>query len=302
LGKAYTYLRWMFPYAGQADIYRAVLKDVQLLRSLRNEIKDLAYSILGGRAQALDHLFEASASAAYYSLSTLRGGPTLGEEYTDIMPLNSSFGCLSGSQKIALVACQVLGPLIYNHLRDHTQLRPPQPNPVLNAATTLWNNLLGLVKGSALMQLERVHLMLFFLFGTYLQLSYRAAGVRYIFLRKLSQARPGYQILGVLMFIQFGIGAMLAVKHHLARQRPLIRDEGDEGLEIIAAEEEEDSNASCGLCFCSRTSPTVTECGHLFCWQCIGLCLTNKPECPMCRQPCALSSLVRLNNYKKAVA
>jgi len=291
----------MFPYAGQPDIYRAVLKDVHLLRNLRNEIKDLAYSFLGGRAQNFEHLFEATASAAYYGLTTLRGGPTLGEEYTDIIPLTTSFAFPSFPQKMVLVAGQVLGPLLYNHLREHAHPRAPHPRPLLNAVTMVWNRFLGLVKGSGLMQLERFHLMLFFLFGAYLQLSYRAAGVRYLFLRKLSQERAGYQTLGVLMLIQFVLGGFLAAKLYLKERLKPPREERGEGLQIIAAaEDEEDPNASCGLCFCARTNPTVTECGHLFCWQCIGLCLTNKPECPMCRQPCALSSLVRLNNYRKS--
>lgn len=291
----------MFRYAGQPDIYRAVLKDVHLLRKLRNETKDLAYSILGGRAQDLEHLFEAFSSAIYYSLTTLQGGPTLGEEYTDILPVTHSLGFPSLSQKIVLVACQVLGPLLYTHLRENSHPRAAHPHPLLNVPIALWNRFLALVKGNAWMQLERVHLMLFFLFGAYLQLSYRLAGVRYLFLRKLAQPRPGYQILGVLMLLQLGVSSCLAAKHYLAERQKKLRDERKEGgLEIISAEEdEEDPNANCGLCFCPRTFPTVTDCGHLFCWDCIGQCLTNKPECPMCRQPCLASSLVRLNNYRK---
>jgi len=191
--------------------------------------------------------------------------------------------------------------IAYLWLRDHAHTRAPNPGRWFAGLTALWNRFLGFVKGASLMQLERFHLMLFFLFGSYLQFSHRLAGVRYLFLRKLSQERPGYQVLGVLMLFQFVLGSVLAVKHYISERRKSARPEGKEGeIQIIASDEdEEDPNANCGLCFCPRSFPTVTECGHLFCWHCICECLTNKPECPMCRQPCAVSALVRLNNYRK---
>ena len=66
------------------------------------------------------------------------------------------------------------------------------------------------------------------------------------------------------------------------------------------SESDSDSEESpnCTLCLCPRTFPTSTVCGHTFCWECISACLTTKPECPLCRQPCALNTLLCLANYK----
>lgn len=41
----------------------------------------------------------------------------------------------------------------------------------------------------------------------------------------------------------------------------------------------------CTLCLEEMRDPSVTTCGHMFCWQCIGDWCREKPECPLCRQP-----------------
>ena len=40
----------------------------------------------------------------------------------------------------------------------------------------------------------------------------------------------------------------------------------------------------CTLCLEEMRDPSVTTCGHVFCWTCIGDWVREKPECPLCRQ------------------
>lgn len=40
----------------------------------------------------------------------------------------------------------------------------------------------------------------------------------------------------------------------------------------------------CTLCLEELKDPSVTTCGHVFCWSCIADWITEKPECPLCRQ------------------
>ena len=40
----------------------------------------------------------------------------------------------------------------------------------------------------------------------------------------------------------------------------------------------------CTLCLEGLKDPSVTTCGHVFCWTCIGDWVKEKPECPLCRQ------------------
>jgi len=60
--------------------------------------------------------------------------------------------------------------------------------------------------------------------------------------------------------------------------------------------EEDDEKGLCVICFEKQKDTVLLECAH----RCICFnCSSKIKECPMCRQPCAVSALVRLNNYRK---
>jgi peroxin-10 len=50
----------------------------------------------------------------------------------------------------------------------------------------------------------------------------------------------------------------------------------------------------CTLCLEPMKDPSVTTCGHVFCWECIGGWCREKPECPLCRQMCMVQHVLPL--------
>jgi peroxin-10 len=50
----------------------------------------------------------------------------------------------------------------------------------------------------------------------------------------------------------------------------------------------------CTLCLEPMKDPSVTTCGHCFCWTCIGDWVREKPECPLCRQMCLVQHILPL--------
>lgn len=50
----------------------------------------------------------------------------------------------------------------------------------------------------------------------------------------------------------------------------------------------------CTLCLEEMKDPSVTTCGHMFCWNCIGDWCREKPECPLCRQACLAQHILPL--------
>ena len=44
---------------------------------------------------------------------------------------------------------------------------------------------------------------------------------------------------------------------------------------------EEDDN--CIICFDKLENPALTPCGHLFCHECLQMCIHSKPQCPVCK-------------------
>ncbi|PVH94057.1 peroxisome assembly protein 10 [Periconia macrospinosa] len=53
-------------------------------------------------------------------------------------------------------------------------------------------------------------------------------------------------------------------------------------------------NRKCTLCLEGMKDPSVTTCGHVFCWACISDWAREKPECPLCRQSCLVQHVLPL--------
>ncbi|KAF1998006.1 hypothetical protein P154DRAFT_524326 [Amniculicola lignicola CBS 123094] len=55
-----------------------------------------------------------------------------------------------------------------------------------------------------------------------------------------------------------------------------------------------ENNRKCTLCLEEMKDPSVTTCGHVFCWTCISDWAREKPECPLCRQNCLVQHVLPL--------
>ncbi len=50
----------------------------------------------------------------------------------------------------------------------------------------------------------------------------------------------------------------------------------------------------CTLCLEELKDPAATQCGHVFCWVCIGDWVREKPECPLCRREALVQHILPL--------
>lgn len=50
----------------------------------------------------------------------------------------------------------------------------------------------------------------------------------------------------------------------------------------------------CTLCLDGLRDPAATQCGHVFCWGCIGDWVREKPECPLCRREAMVQHILPL--------
>ena len=57
-------------------------------------------------------------------------------------------------------------------------------------------------------------------------------------------------------------------------------------------------NENCAICMDELSNPTITKCGHIYCYECIHLCLSNKKLCPLCKKELNLKDLIIINSKK----
>ena len=57
-------------------------------------------------------------------------------------------------------------------------------------------------------------------------------------------------------------------------------------------------NESCSICMDNIEIPTITKCGHIYCFECIKLCLSSKKICPLCKKDITNKDLIIINSPK----
>lgn len=172
----------------------------------------------------------------------------------------------------------------------------------------------------------------FYFSGSYYHLAKRFWGLRYVFTKKLeeNEQRVGYEVLGVLLVLQIAVQGILHVRKVTASFKQDDQEAESELVESTAKRDDdsiifsiqnppslpnlpastprydlsEDSDAvpwippgqqsKCTLCLESFKDPSVTTCGHVFCWTCVRDWVREKPECPLCRQDVILSKVLPL--------
>jgi peroxin-10 len=120
-----------------------------------------------------------------------------------------------------------------------------------------------------------LHRVLFYWDGKYPELIRRILSLRYIY----HPRRPPISNDGWL----YATLAMVALPVTMYKLVTRLREEQDT--------EEGEPSQKCSLCLEKRKDATITNCGHLFCWQCIFGWLKMREECPLCRNECKLAQL-----------
>ncbi|KAJ5818001.1 Zinc finger RING-type [Penicillium robsamsonii] len=169
----------------------------------------------------------------------------------------------------------------------------------------------------------------FYFTGSYYHLSKRLWRLRYVFTKKIddNEQRIGYEVLGVLLVLQIAVQGFLHARKlgaslnedesqsvdagHSSSQggTVLTSIQNPSAIPLLPAsvplyDLEEDPSAvawipegqqrKCTLCLEMFKDPSVTTCGHVFCWICVRDWVREKPECPLCRQEVLLSKVLPL--------
>lgn len=223
-----------YPPASAPDIIRSNQKDAYFQSLLSTHLASTFRSLYGARAT---HAYTAElttlADFLYLALTTLVGNRTLGEEYCDIVQVEDGIGGLGLSgpglpgrlpalaRRAGYVVSVVGAPYLLSRLLPplRRRLRAKLEAVVARARRSGAPTSRTLrVQEYALANLDTltstapvfaVSLATFYFTGAYYHLSKRLWGLRYVFSRELgaSEARAGYEVLGVLLVAQLAVQA-----------------------------------------------------------------------------------------------
>ena len=87
--------------------------------------------------------------------------------------------------------------------------------------------------------------------------------------------------------------------HMLKKQYETIVTESKYMLNILEKmKTEEIIEDNCAICLDSIVQPALTSCGHLFCYNCLKMCLDNKKLCPLCKTNLEGKDIMVVNKKK----
>lgn len=365
--------RFTYPFATSPDIIRSHQKDAYFSGVLLDQLSTLLRKLYGARfAHTYISETRVVGEILYLALTTAIGNRTLGEEYCDIVQVESESGRLPALGRRAgyILSC-ILGPYflgkalpklrrrvrakleanLRRYGRSHMKAQQEGGKQVgrplgMRVQNYILENLDTITSPSPVYALS---LATFYFSGSYYHLSKRIWGLRYIFTRQVQEtdARIGYEVLGVLLVLQMAVqgylhlhgtmtsadsstalpvgtsalvggGAEVSLDpnaysannallfdassppvaassdlqkwtHTPANDKPKYELDNEETMGWIGG-----GNRKCTLCLEEMKDPSVTTCGHVFCWTCIGDWAREKPECPLCRQSCLVQHVLPL--------
>ncbi|CAE7218404.1 unnamed protein product [Rhizoctonia solani] len=181
------------PPATQAQIIRSNQKDLQHVTQLREQISDVARNYLGSRwLHRREAELELAINVLYSTVTSLRATQTLGEEYVGMWAYDSATRLLPSRK---LRAALILLPTLPSYISSKLNSRAPGSSSL----HTYLRALPAIVETAV-----EVNLALFYLTGTYYNLTKRVLGVRHIsnMLPDPNARPPSYSFLGILMCIR----------------------------------------------------------------------------------------------------
>lgn len=229
-------LSFKYPFATAPDIIRAYQKDIYFQEVLFNHISSILRSLRGAHViHAYVSQIKVFSEALYLGLTTFIGNQTLGEEYCNILQVEADTSKLPTVERRAgYILASTLVPFmltkflpkfrsrIRRKLESRLEWLEKNKKSNLGSRRILAYILEHLSVITSPSSFHVITLTLFYFSGAYYEFSKRLWGLRYIFTKRVapSEARDGYEVLGVLLLLQMLVKIWIHVHNTLGAISP----------------------------------------------------------------------------------
>lgn len=177
------------------------------------------------------------------------------------------------------------------NVQDSSEIREEAKDKILNTLALL-RRIVPFVVAA--------HKVVFYFTSNKYQISKRLTNINYILIRnwlQTSHSLYGYRILGLITIFQLLITFSITLYNYVTSLKVEPAKDKKSNISTREPQEESSSESTCVLCLGPRQYSSLTTCGHIFCWECIHGWLSERDECPTCREHVKKSNVVLLRNF-----
>lgn len=268
------------------QIIQCIQKDEVFINTLNESVNDCLKNLIGIR-RWIQHqnLISGCNKFLYYFLTTVLGNQTLGEEYCNLILVTPSLSIPSLNKRLLLSLSYSFDTLLIDksiwllsrillqyYSCDFTQLK---------SSFELFLDLF-----------RKLNICSSFFNGTYIDLAKYILSIKYLSVnqRKATNLNDvSLKIVGYLSIIEIILSLVVHFKLMNKSQKNSSNTPEQNSVSVS-------SNQKCLLCFSCISEPTLTECGHVFCWHCLLEWLSYKQQCPLCKHDIRNNRVIYLHN------
>ena len=227
---------YQFPPAAPSNILLAYQKDTSIQSHLHTHLSTIITSIVSSRfVHTYSSTIKLLTDLLYFSLTTLLGNRTLGEEYTSIIQFSAVDARLPPvAQRAGYLCTFLLFPYAFTRILPWLRARIRMKLETVTKSSSalqhrlrsyLLTNINDLMSPSPI---YAVTLAAFYLTGSYYHLSKRLFRLRYLSVKQLtpSDQNPGYEVLGVLLAMQMLVRGSMHLHSIFQNSSPSAISEG----------------------------------------------------------------------------